>query len=92
MSEGNVTTVQHDEYGTPDEYVEIPHGPRMRQEPVIKGKGTPVWVLYMYHTKLGLTPEQISERWLGQITPEEVRAAIQYGQAHPDEVPDKTLG
>ncbi len=75
-----------------DKYVEIPRGPQKRQEPVIRDKGTPIWVLVAYHVQHGMTPEQISELWLGEITPDEVRAALRYGEAHPDQVPNKTIG
>jgi uncharacterized protein (DUF433 family) len=60
-----------------------------RKEPMIKGKGTPVWVLVGYYTKDNMTPEEISEYWNGEITPEEVRAAIAYWKKYPERVIDK---
>ncbi|MBI4641676.1 MAG: hypothetical protein HY731_13345 [Candidatus Tectomicrobia bacterium] len=72
-----------------DDIVEIPTDVGKRHEPVIKGKGVPVWVLVSYVMKRDLTPEQISHLWKGYITPQEVRAALIYWHAHPEAVVDK---
>ncbi len=72
-----------------EEFIEIPMGLGKRQEPVIRGKGVPVWVLVSYAKGHNMTPEQISELWEGYITPEEVEAAIEYQKAYPERVDDK---
>jgi uncharacterized protein (DUF433 family) len=77
---------------SPDDFIEIPTGPGMRNEPVIRGKYVPVWVLWAYATHHGMTPEQISKLWLGEISEQEVTAALQYAEAHPDLIEDKTKG
>lgn len=69
--------------------VEIPADYHKRQEPMIRGKGTPVWVLVAYHTQHGMTPEQISRLWGGELTPDEVRSAIAYWRKYPERVVDK---
>jgi uncharacterized protein (DUF433 family) len=66
--------------------VEIPEDYRKRQEPMIKGKGTPVWILVAYHTERHMSPEEISQRWGGYITSDEVRAAVAYWQKYPERV------
>jgi DNA-directed RNA polymerase subunit RPC12/RpoP len=45
--------------------VEIPEDYRKRQEPMIKGKGTPVWALVSDSITGGLTPEEVSKFWGG---------------------------
>jgi uncharacterized protein (DUF433 family) len=77
---------------SPDEFVEIPTGPGMRNEPVIRGKYVPVWVLWAYATQHGMTPEQIRDLWPDTLTADEVRAAIRYAEEHPDLIEDKTKG
>ena len=89
MAKNNATRSNSNQDGSPDEYVEIPIGPGTRQEPMIKGKGTPVWVLVSYANKLAMTPEEISAMWLGEITPDEVRGALRFAEAHPDLIDDK---
>jgi uncharacterized protein (DUF433 family)/DNA-directed RNA polymerase subunit RPC12/RpoP len=66
--------------------VEIPEDYRKRQEPMIKGKGTPVWALVSDSITGGLTPEEVSKFWGGYVTPEEVRAAIAYWRKYPESV------
>jgi uncharacterized protein (DUF433 family) len=72
-----------------DNYIEIPTGSGKRQEPIIKGKGVPIWSLVMYIRKGHYTPEQVSAFWDGYITAEEVRAAVLYQQQHPEMVEDR---
>ena len=64
--------------------VEIPEDYRKRQEPMIKGKGTPVWALVSDSITGDLTPEEVSKFWGGYVTPEEVRAAIAYWWKYPE--------
>ena len=64
----------------------------MRNEPYVKGKGVPVWVLWAYAIQHGMTPKQISKLWPDQLTEEEVTAALLYAVAHPDLIKDKTKG
>lgn len=89
MTDKNIDLSDSRQDGSPEEYIEIPVGPGERQEPMIRGKGTPVWVLVSYATKLGKTPEAISAMWLGEITPDELRGARLYAEAHPDLIDDK---
>jgi len=58
-------------------------------EPVIKGKGTPVWALVSYATRGGMSPREISDLWDGFVTEEEVTNALAYWRAHPNMVDDK---
>ncbi len=69
--------------------VEIPTEIGKRQEPVIRGKGVPVWVLVAYATKRHMSPEQISRLWNGYVTQQEVGAALAYWRTHPEAVEDK---
>ncbi|HZS01637.1 MAG TPA: DUF433 domain-containing protein [Chloroflexota bacterium] len=73
-----------------EDFVEIPTGPSMANEPYVKGKGVPVWVLWAYSVQHGMTPKEIAKLWLGRLTEEEVRAALLYAEAHPDLIEDKT--
>jgi uncharacterized protein (DUF433 family)/DNA-directed RNA polymerase subunit RPC12/RpoP len=73
------------------ELVEIPTELGKRHEPMIKGKGTPVWALVSYYIEAHMTPEEISQIWEGYITPEDVRAAIAYWRKYPELV-DLKLG
>jgi uncharacterized protein (DUF433 family) len=77
---------------SPEDFIEIPTGPGMSNEPFVKGKGVPVWILWAYASQHGMTPAQIRELWPEQLTEEEVRAALLYAVAHPDLVEDKTKG
>jgi uncharacterized protein (DUF433 family) len=79
---GTLTSVE------PDEYVEIPDAAGMRHEPVIRGKGVPVWSIVAYVKRRGLSAEQVSREWAGYITPAEVRAAVLYEEKFPDRVAD----
>jgi len=83
---GNMNTIT-DHYE--NEYVEIPSGIGKRHEPVIRGKGVPVWVLVSYATKRNMTIEQISQIWDGYITAQEVQGALDYWRARPELVEDK---
>ena len=67
-----------------DALVEIPSGVSQRQEPVIRGKGVPVWAIVSYVDAYGLTPEEASELWNRYITPNEVRSALVYWRSHPE--------
>lgn len=71
------------------DFVEIPTGAGKRNEPVVKGKGVPVWVLVSYVVKRRLTPWQISRLWNGYISPQEVLASLAYWQANPEAIEDK---
>lgn len=70
-------------------YIDFPTGPGKRNEPVIKGKGPSVWAVASYAMKWGMTPEEISPMWKGEITPEEVEAAIDFWKKYPEYVEDK---
>jgi len=70
-------------------FVEVPDGPGKRHEPVIKGKGVPIWSLIAYVEKRGLTPIEVSQLWNGYITAEEVAAAVTYKRLNPDSVDDR---
>ena len=72
-----------------DELVEIPTAIGKCHEPVIKGKGIPVWVLVSYAIHHSMTPQQISDMWDGYVTPRDVQAAITYAQTYPELVEDK---
>jgi len=67
-------------------FIEIPTGIDKRHEPVIKGKGVPVWALVSYVITRQMTPKQISDLWEGFITEQEVEAAIDYWRAKPEAV------
>jgi len=85
-----LSTVQHQEAQI-EKHVEILTGEGKRHDPVIRGKGVPIWVLVSYVQKRGLTPEQVSELWEGYITPDEVRAALMYQKKFPDKVRDPLI-
>lgn len=68
-------------------FVETPVGAAKRHEPVIKGKGVPVWALAAYSKRI--SPDEISKLWLGRITPFEVKMGLLYAQLYPDRVEDK---
>ncbi|MBI4289755.1 MAG: DUF433 domain-containing protein [Chloroflexi bacterium] len=72
-----------------DDVIEIPTAPGKRHEPVIKGKGIPVWVLVSYVTKRHMSAEEVSNLWNGYVTPAEVQAAVAFSRLHPEEVEDK---
>lgn len=72
-----------------DDLVEIPTELGKRDEPIIKGKGTPVWAVVSYATRHHMTAEQISELWGGYITVPEVQAAIDFFLEYPQLVDDK---
>lgn len=71
------------------DFVDTPTEMGKRQEPVIRGKGVPVWVLVSYATKRHMGPEQISRLWNGHVTEQEVQAALAYWQEHPETVQDR---
>lgn len=72
-----------------DDFIEIPTALGKRHEPLIRGKGVPVWVLVSYATKRRMTPEQISQMWNGYVTAQEVSSALAYWGTHPEMVEDK---
>jgi hypothetical protein len=59
---------------------------------MIKGKGTPVWVLVAFYIEGQQTPEEISQLWGGHVTPNEVRAPVAYWQKYPEKVDLKLRG
>ncbi|MBI4202365.1 MAG: DUF433 domain-containing protein [Chloroflexi bacterium] len=69
--------------------IEIPGEIDSRGEPVVKGKGVPVWVLVAYSQKHGMTPGQICMLWEGWLTLAVVKAAFSYAEAFPDTVENK---
>ena len=72
-----------------EDVIEIPTGVDKRHEPLIRGKGVPVWILVSYATKRGMSAAEVSGLWKGYVTEEEVRAALAYWRAHPENVEDK---
>lgn len=72
-----------------NEFIEIPTGPGKHHEPMIRGKGPRIWILVAYSKHLGLTPEQIHDRWRGHLTLEEVQAALDYAEKYPELVDDR---
>ena len=66
----------------------VSDAPGKRPEPVIKDKGVSVWAIIVYVNRRGMTPRQVSEEWGGYITPEEVRAAVQYQDQYPEMIFD----
>jgi len=70
-------------------YVEIPTDPGRRHEPIVKGKGVPIWSLIAYVEKRELTPDEVSKLWNGYITTDEVIAALLYKKEHPEAVEDR---
>lgn len=69
--------------------VEVPADVGKRHEPMIRGKGVPVWVLVSYAIKRRMTTQEISRLWNGYVTEQEVWAALAYWQSHPEDVEDK---
>ena len=70
-------------------YIEWINKPGYRSEPMVKGKGVPVWVLVSYATKHDMSSEKISRLWNGYVTDQEVQAALAYWQMYPEVVEDK---
>ena len=69
--------------------IETPIEVGRRHEPIIKGKGVPVWVVVSYSTKCHMTPAQINKLWDGYITEEDIKAALNYANLHPEAIEDK---
>jgi len=69
--------------------IETPIEVGRRHEPIIKGKGVPVWVVVSYSTKHHMSPAQISQLWDGYITEEDITAALEYWRMHPEAIEDK---
>ncbi len=72
-----------------NEFIEIPSAPGQHGEPAIRGKGPRIWILVAYSKHLNMTPEQIHHRWRGQLTLEEVQAALDYAEKYPQLVDDR---
>jgi uncharacterized protein (DUF433 family) len=70
-------------------YIEWIDKPGYRSEPVVKGKGIPVWAIAAYVLDLDLSYEEVVSDWEGEISVDEVKAAMEYYQAHPEEVEEK---
>lgn len=70
-------------------YIEQINKPGYRSEPVVKGKGIPVWAIAAYVLDLDLSYEEVVSDWEGEISVEEVEAAMEYYQAHPEEIEEK---
>lgn len=70
-------------------YIEWINKPGYRSEPVVKGKGIPVWAIAAYVLDLDLPYEEVVSDWEGEISVDEVKAAMEYYQAHPEEVEEK---
>ena len=60
-----------------------------RTDPVLKGKGIPVWAIVAYVLDLDLSYEEVVSDWEGEISVDEVKAAMEYYQAHPEEIEQK---
>lgn len=70
-------------------YIEQINKPGYRSEPVVKGKGIPVWAIVAYVLDLDLSYEEVVSDWEGEISVDEVKAAMEYYQAHPEKVEEK---
>lgn len=70
-------------------YIEWINKPGYRSEPVVKGKGIPAWAIAAYVLDLDLSYEEVVSDWEGEISVDEVKAAMEYYQAHPKEVEEK---
>jgi uncharacterized protein (DUF433 family) len=70
-----------------DEFVGVPLGEWKKPEPLVKRKGTPVWILVRYINNSGMTPKQVAA--LYGLTEREVNAACAYWQTFPWRVDDK---
>lgn len=70
-----------------DEYIGVPTGEWKKREPLVKRKGTPVWIIMRYINNSGMTPKDVSK--LFGLTEREVQAACAYHQAFPWRVDDK---
>lgn len=60
-----------------------------RIDPVLKGKGIPVWAIAAYVLDLDLSYEEVMSDWGGEISVDEIKAAMEYYQAHPEEIEQK---
>ena len=60
-----------------------------RTDPVLKGKGIPVWAIVAYVLDLDLSYQEVVSDWEGEISVDEVKAAMEYYQAHPEEIEQK---
>jgi len=70
-------------------YIERINKPGYRSEPVVKGKGIPVWAIAAYVLDLDLSYEEVVSDWEGEISVDEVNAAMEYYRAHPEEIEEK---
>jgi len=70
-------------------FIERIDKPGYRSDPMIKGKGIPIWAIAAYVLDLGLSSEEVVADWEGEISVEEVEAAMEYYQAHPEEIEQK---
>jgi uncharacterized protein (DUF433 family) len=67
-------------------YIEIPQGsldPNVRAEPMIREKGTPVWVVVSYYQTHNSVPYTAGAF---ALTEEEVHAALAYYKHHQEEI------
>jgi uncharacterized protein (DUF433 family) len=55
----------------------------------VKGKGIPVWAIAAYVLDLDLSYEEVVSDWEGEISVDEVNAAMEYYRAHPEEIEEK---
>ncbi len=65
------------------EFIEIPTGPGKHGEPTIRGKGPRVCLLASYVRYYDTTPERIFEMWQGNLTMEEIHAALDFAEKYP---------
>lgn len=77
-----MTQVVHD-------YIEISTELGRRREPVIKGKGYPVWSVIGYLFAVKGDVKQVMEDYKDRLTSDEINAALRYYLEHKEEIDAK---
>lgn len=72
-----------------EKYIEVTTKPGTRGEPVIRGKGFPVWSIVGYYLATGGKTQTMIEDYGGELTIEEIDAAMAYYKQHQDVIDAK---
>lgn len=68
--------------------VYIPQEPGKRHEPMV-GPGVSVWAVIGYSRLFDWDLTRVTENWKGYLTEDDVRAAWEYYERHPEEIDRK---
>ena len=89
FSPPNISIRTHVPQPSFEKFIERVDKPGYRWEPILKGKGIPVWAIAAYVLDLDLSYEEVVSDWGGEISVDEVKATKEYYQAHPEEIEQK---